>query len=240
MVNKNQKNFRYFDIILVLFVTVLLVSNIASSAKIIDWGMDILGLPLAFDAGTILFPISYIFGDVLVEVYGYRRSRRVIWLGFFCLALASSILWLVGRMPGESTWQTYAGDAAYSAILGGMSSGGIVLGSLAGYWSGEFSNSMILARLKVITNGRWLWLRTIGSTLVGELVDSIIFVTAATLFGVFPWSLFMTLTLTNYIFKVAVEIGFTPLTYSVVNFLKKAEQEDFFDKGTDFNPLIFN
>ena len=96
MVNKNQKNFRYFDIILVLFVTVLLVSNIASSAKIIDWGMDILGLPLAFDAGTILFPISYIFGDVLVEVYGYRRSRRVIWLGFFCLALASSILWLVG------------------------------------------------------------------------------------------------------------------------------------------------
>jgi len=240
MVNKNQKNFRYFDIILVLFVTVLLVSNIASSAKIIDWGMDILGLPLAFDAGTILFPISYIFGDVLVEVYGYRRSRRVIWLGFFCLALASSILWLVGRMPGESTWQTYAGDAAYSAILGGMSSGGIVLGSLAGYWSGEFTNAMILARLKVITNGRWLWLRTIGSTLVGELVDSIIFVTAATLFGVFPWSLFMTLTLTNYIFKVAVEIGFTPLTYSVVNFLKKAEQEDFFDKGTDFNPLIFN
>ena len=240
MVNKNQKNFRYFDIILVLFVTVLLVSNIASSAKIIDWGKDILGLPLAFDAGTILFPISYIFGDVLVEVYGYRRSRRVIWLGFFCLALASSILWLVGRMPGESTWQTYAGDAAYSAILGGMSSGGIVLGSLAGYWSGEFTNAMILARLKVITNGRWLWLRTIGSTLVGELVDSIIFVTAATLFGVFPWSLFMTLTLTNYIFKVAVEIGFTPLTYSVVNFLKKAEQEDFFDKGTDFNPLIFN
>jgi len=240
MVNKNQKNFRYFDIILVLFVTVLLVSNIASSAKIIDWGMDILGLPLAFDAGTILFPISYIFGDVLVEVYGYRRSRRVIWLGFFCLALASSILWLVGRMPGESTWQTYAGDAAYSAILGGMSSGGIVLGSLAGYWSGEFTNAMILARLKVITNGRWLWLRTIGSTLVGELVDSMIFVTAATLFGVFPWSLFMTLTLTNYIFKVAVEIGFTPLTYSVVNFLKKAEQEDFFDKGTDFNPLIFN
>ena len=240
MVNKNQKNFRYFDIILVLFVTVLLVSNIASSAKIIDWGMDILGLPLAFDAGTILFPISYIFGDVLVEVYGYRRSRRVIWLGFFCLALASSILWLVGRMPGESTWQTYAGDAAYSAILGGMSSGGIVLGSLAGYWSGEFTNAMILARLKVITNGRWLWLRTIGSTLVGELVDSMIFVTAATLFGVFPWSLFMTLTLTNYIFKVGVEIGFTPLTYSVVNFLKKAEQEDFFDKGTDFNPLIFN
>ncbi len=236
----SPKSYRYFDIILVLFVTVLLVSNIASSAKIIDWGMDILGLPLAFDAGTILFPISYIFGDVLVEVYGYRRSRRVIWLGFFCLALASAIFWLVGRMPGESTWQTYAGDAAYSAILGGMSSGGIVLGSLAGYWSGEFSNSMILARLKVITNGRWLWLRTIGSTLVGELVDSIIFVTAATLFGVFPWSLFMTLTLTNYIFKVAVEIGFTPLTYTVVNFLKKAEQEDFFDKGTDFNPLIFN
>jgi hypothetical protein len=240
MVQQNQQTSRYFDLILALFVTVLIVSNVASSAKIVDWGIDLVGLPLAFDAGTILFPISYIFGDILVEVYGFRRSRRVIWLGFFCLALTSVILWMVGRLPGESTWQSYAGDAAYAAILGGMSSGGIVLGSLAGYWSGEFSNSIILATLKVITNGRWLWIRTIGSTLVGELVDSVIFVTLATLFGVFPWTLFLTLTLTNYLFKVAVEIGFTPLTYLVVNYIKKVEQEDFFDRGTKFNPLIIN
>ena len=112
-----QKSYRYFDLLLAIFVTVLIVSNIASSAKIVDWGVSLFGLPLAFDAGTILFPISYIFGDVLVEVYGFRRSRRVIWIGFFCLALAAFVLWLVGRMPGEATWQDYAGDAAYAAIL---------------------------------------------------------------------------------------------------------------------------
>ena len=233
-----QKSYRYFDLILALFVTVLLVSNIASSAKIVDWGVSLFGLPLAFDAGTILFPISYIFGDVLVEVYGYRRSRRVIWTGFFCLALASIVLWLVSKMPGEATWQQYAGDAAYLAILGGMSSGGIVFASLAGYWSGEFSNSFVLAKMKILTNGRWLWTRTIGSTLVGELVDSLIFICVASLFGVFPWSLFLTLSLTNYIFKVGVEAAFTPLTYLVVGKLKKAENEDYYDRDTDFNPFV--
>jgi uncharacterized integral membrane protein (TIGR00697 family) len=233
-----QRSYRYFDLILALFVTVLLVSNIASSAKIVDWGVSLLGLPLAFDAGTILFPISYIFGDVLVEVYGYRRSRRVIWTGFFCLALASSVLWLVSKMPGQATWQQYAGDAAYAAILGGMSTGGIVLASLAGYWSGEFSNSFVLAKMKILTNGRWLWTRTIGSTLVGELVDSLIFICVASLFGVFPWSLFLTLSLTNYIFKVGVEAAFTPLTYLVVGKLKKAEHEDYYDRDTDFNPFV--
>ncbi len=234
----NQKSYRYFDLILALFVTVLLVSNIASSAKIVDWGISLFGLPLAFDAGTILFPISYIFGDVLVEVYGYRRSRRVIWLGFLCLVLASAVFWLVSGMPGEGTWQEYAGDSAYAVILGGMSTGGIVLGSLAGYWSGEFSNSFVLAKMKLWTGGRWLWSRTIGSTLVGELVDSLLFVSVASLFRVFPWSLFATLSLTNYIFKVSVEFLFTPLTYMIVNYLKKAEQEDFFDHNTDFNPFL--
>ena len=159
----NTKPYRYFDIILGIFVAVLITSNIASSAKIVDWGFGIFGIRMAFDAGTLLFPVSYIFGDILTEVYGYKRSRRVIWTGFFALALAAFIFWLVGRLPGEATWQGYAGDNAYQAILGGMSSGGIVFASLAAYWLGEFSNSFVLAKMKILTNGRWLWSRTIGA-----------------------------------------------------------------------------
>lgn len=232
-----DKQFRFFDIIMALFVTVLVVSNVASSAKIIDLGGSLFGLPLAFDAGTLLFPISYIFGDILTEVYGFKRSRRVIWVGFFALVLASAVFWLVSVLPGETTWQGYAGDAAYAAILGGMSSGGIVLGSLAGYWSGEFSNSFVLAKMKILTNGRYLWMRTVGSTLVGELVDSLIFVAVASWFGVFPWSLFATLALTNYLFKTGVEVLMTPVTYLAVNFLKRKEHEDYYDRGTNFNPF---
>lgn len=232
-----EKSYRYFDLIMAVFVTVLVVSNVASSAKLVDLKFGIFGVPMAFDAGTLLFPLSYIFGDILTEVYGYKRSRRVIWTGFFCLALAAGVFALVGILPGESTWQAYAGDAAYAAILGGMSSGGIVLGSLAGYWSGEFTNSFTLAKMKLLTNGRHLWSRTIGSTLVGELVDSSVFVIVASAFGVFPWSLFVTLVLTNYMFKCTVEALMTPVTYVVVNRLKQAEQEDYYDRGTNFNPF---
>jgi uncharacterized integral membrane protein (TIGR00697 family) len=234
----NTKTYRYFDIILGVFIAILLVSNVASSAKIVDWGFSILGIRIAFDAGTILFPISYIFGDILTEVYGYKRSRRVIWTGFFSLALAAFIFWLISIMPGESTWQTYAGDNAYQSILGGMSSGGIVLASLAAYWLGEFSNSFILAKMKIITRGRWLWSRTIGSTLIGEFVDTVIFIMVASAFHVFPWSLFLTLTITNYVFKVSMEVLMTPVTYAVVGFLKHAENEDVYDKDTNFNPFI--
>jgi uncharacterized integral membrane protein (TIGR00697 family) len=220
-----------------VFVTVLIVSNIASSAKIVDWGFSILGVRMAFDAGTILFPVSYIFGDILTEVYGYKNSRRVIWAGFGCLALSAIIFWVVKVLPGEAQWEKYAGDAAYLAILGGMSSGGIVLASLAGYWSGEFTNSFVMAKMKILTNGRWLWTRTIGSTVVGELVDTIVFVTIASIFRVFPWSLFLTLSLTNYVFKCTVEALMTPATYAAVGALKKAENEDYFDRGTNFNPF---
>jgi uncharacterized integral membrane protein (TIGR00697 family) len=232
-----ERPHRYFDLITAVFVTVLLVSNVVSSAKIVDLGFRVLGVDMAFDAGTILFPISYIFGDILTEVYGYRRSRRAIWTGFFCLGLASLVFFAVSRLPGEATWQQYAGDAAYTSILGGMSTGGIVMGSLAGYWSGEFTNSFILAKMKVFTEGRWLWTRTIGSTIAGQMVDTVVFVAVASVFGVFPWSLFLTLTLTNYLFKVVVEAGMTPLTYGAVNVLKKAESEDFFDRKTNFNPF---
>lgn len=233
------RQFRYFDLIMAVFVTVLVVSNVASSAKIVDWGFSLFGVRMAFDAGTILFPISYIFGDILTEVYGYKRSRRVIWAGFFCLALASAVFWVVGALPGEAGWQEYAGDAAYLAILGGMSSGGIVLASLAGYWAGEFTNSFILAKMKILTGGRWLWSRTIGSTIAGELVDTIVFVAVASLFGVFPWALFLTLAVTNYLFKVGVEALMTPVTYLAVGALKKAETEDYYDRDTNFNPFTY-
>ena len=218
-----MKQYRYFDILMAVFVTVLVLSNIASSAKIVDLGFSLFNVPMAFDAGTILFPVSYIFGDVLSEVYGYKKSRRVIWMGFACLALSAVVFGVVSALPGEATWQGYAGDNAYSAILGGISTGGIVLASLAGFWTGEFSNSFILAKMKVLTNGRWLWTRTIGSTLVGELVDTVMFVVVASVFGVFPWSLFLALTVTNYLFKCGVEALMTPVTYGVVGFLKKAE-----------------
>ena len=233
-----MKQYRYFDLIMAVFVTVLVLSNIASSAKIVDLGFSLFGVRLAFDAGTILFPVSYIFGDVLTEVYGYKKSRRVIWMGFACLALSAVIFRIVRVLPGESTWQGYAGDEAYSAILGGMSTGGIVLASLAGFWTGEFSNSFVLAKMKVLTNGRWLWTRTIGSTLVGELVDTVMFVAVASAFSVFPWSLFLTLTVTNYLFKCGVEALMTPVTYGLVGFLKKVENEDYYDKDTNFNPFV--
>ncbi len=232
-----NRQYRYFDLIMAVFVTVLVVSNVASSAKIVDWGFSLFGVRMAFDGGTILFPVSYIFGDILTEVYGYKNSRRVIWAGFACLALSAGIFWIVSILPGEAQWQQYAGDAAYRAILGGMSSGGIVLASLAGFWSGEFSNSFVLAKMKILTNGRWLWTRTIGSTIVGELVDTVVFISIASLFGVFPWGLFVTLVLTNYLFKCGMGALMTPVTYKVVNTLKRVESEDYYDRETNFNPF---
>jgi uncharacterized integral membrane protein (TIGR00697 family) len=233
-----ERPYKYFDLVMVVFVTVLIVSNIASSAKIIDWGITLFNqIPLAFDAGTLLFPVSYIFGDVLTEVYGYKRSRRVIWTGFAMLALTSLVFGLVRIMPGEANWQASAGQTAYDQILGGMSSGGIVLASLLAFFAGEFSNSYILAKMKLLTHGRWLWSRTIGSTLVGEAVDSLIFVAVATLTGVFPSSIFVMLVVTNYLFKVAIEIIMTPLTYLIVSQLKRTESEDFYDWRTNFNPF---
>jgi len=231
------RTYRYYDFIVALFVAVLLISNVASSAKIIDWGVSIFGLPLAFDAGTLLFPISYIFGDILTEVYGYKKSRRVIWAGFFSAALMSVSFWVIGRMPGEGAWELYAGQEAYDAILGGVASGGIVIASLVAYFAGEFSNSYVLAKMKVATEGRWLWTRTIGSTLVGEGVDTVLFVLVATLLGVFPWAIALTLIVSNYIFKVAIEVILTPVTYRAVSFLKQAEQEDYYDRETNFNPF---
>jgi uncharacterized integral membrane protein (TIGR00697 family) len=220
------------------FVTVLVVSNVASSAKIVDLGFSIFGIRLAFDGGTLLFPLSYVFGDVLTEVYGFRASRRVIWTGFTALALSSLVFLFLRALPADAEWEGYAGTAAYDAILGGMSTGGIAIASLAGYWVGEFSNSVILSRIKTLMKGRLLWVRTIGSTLVGELLDSVVFVFIASLTGVFGWELFASLVVTNYILKCAIEVIMTPATYFAVFKLKKAEAIDTYDVGISFNPFM--
>jgi hypothetical protein len=235
----SSQSFKYLDIIIVVFVLVLVLSNIASSSKIIDWGISIGPIPLSFDAGTILFPISYIFGDVITEVYGYKRSRRIIWIGFGALIFSALVFWLVQILPGETTWQASVGQEAYNQVLGGMSSGGIIIASLVGYLAGSFSNAIMMAFMKVLTQGKLLWSRTIGSTIVGQAFDTFTFILIATALGVFPWNLFWSLTITNYIFKVGMEALVTPVTYWVVNGLKRAEGIDVYDNETDLSPFKF-
>jgi uncharacterized integral membrane protein (TIGR00697 family) len=224
MTQGRQQGYRYFDLIMALFVAVLLISNVASS-KIVDLG------PFTFDGGTLLFPISYIFGDILTEVYGYRRSRRVIWAGFACAGLMAGVFALVGALPPAEGWEH---QEAYEAILG--TTPRIVLGSLIAYFAGEFSNSYTLAKMKIWTQGRWLWTRTIGSTLVGEGVDTVLFVTIA-FAGTMPWPLFWSIVVSNYVFKVGLEAVMTPVTYQITSFLKRTENEDVYDVDTDFNPF---
>lgn len=230
-----MKQYRYFDLVMASFVTVLLLSNLLSSAKIIDLGASIAGLPLAFDAGTLVFPISYIFGDILTEVYGYSRARRVIWVGFAASVLLAFFTWLAGVLPGESFWQQSVGQAAYEGVLGGIS--GLIVASLAAYWLGSFSNSFVMAKMKIATEGRLLWARTIGSTLVGQLIDTGAFIIIATLLGVFPPEILLTLIVTNYLFKVGIEVLLTPVTLRFVTWLKHAEDVDHFDHDTRFNPF---
>lgn len=219
-----EKNYKYLSTISVLFVAVLLISDIAST-KITDIGW------LTFDAGTLLFPLTYIFGDVLTEVYGYKKSRRVIWLGLFCAFLMSMVFYIVGKLPADASWN---GQEAYDMILGQTPR--IVLASLIAFFSGEFSNSYVLAKMKIWTKGKMLWARTIGSTVVGELVDTVLFVLIA-FWGVLPTDVLMVIILSNYIFKTGVEVLFTPITYKVIGFLKKKEQEDYYDTNTNFNPF---
>ena len=231
--------FKYLDLITIVFVLVLVLSNIASSAKIIDWGVSLGSLRLSFDAGTLLFPISYIFGDVLTEVYGYKRSRRIIWLGFGALIFSALVFRLVQVLPGEAVWESSVGQQTYDLVLGSMSTGGIVLASLAGFFAGSFSNAIIMALMKLLTKGKYLWMRTIGSTIVGEAMDTFTFILVASALRVFPWEIFWSLTVTNYIFKVGVEALMTLVTYWVVNHLKKSEEVDVFEEGTKFSPFIF-
>jgi len=222
-----NKNYKYLGSIGIFFVSVLLISNIAST-KILDlrW--------FVFDGGTLLFPLSYIFGDILTEVYGYKNTRKIIWLGFFMALLMSLVFIVVGKLPAAVGWNN---QNAYDQILGLAPR--IVLASLLAYTCGSFSNSFILAKMKIWTKGKMLWTRTIGSTLVAEFIDSSIFIMVA-FWGILPNQLLITLIVSNYIFKTTIEVVFTPITYRIVKFLKKEEGEDFYDTKTNFNPFSSN
>ena len=224
--NPPEKNYKYLGDLSVLFVSVLLISNIASTKIVYFWG-------LSLDGGTLLFPLCYIFDDILTEVYGYKKARRVIWLGFSCALVMALLFMIIGKLPASADW---GNQSAYDLILG--STPRIILASLVAYLFGTFSNSFILAKIKIATKGKKLWMRTIGSTVVGELLDSSIFILIAFL-GVLPSSLLFALIVSNYLFKTAIEVLFTPLTYKIVNFLKKKEDEDYFDNNTNFNPFSF-
>lgn len=221
---KSQKQFRYLDVITGLFVSILIISNIASS-KITSFG------PFTFDGGTILFPLSYIFGDILTEVYGYGRDRKIIWIGLACNLLMAAVFMIVGALPPAHDWHN---QSAYDAILGLTPR--IVVASIIAYFVGEFANSFTMAKLKIVTKGKYLWSRTISSTLISEFFDTLLFGTIA-FTGFMSTNDLMILLVSNYTFKVGVEIVFTPITYAVVNFLKKIEHEDYFDFKTNFNPF---
>jgi uncharacterized integral membrane protein (TIGR00697 family) len=223
-------SFKYLDVVASFFVSILVISNIASSAKIVDLGISLFSVPLVFDGGTILFPFAYVLGDVLTEVYGFKTARRVILTGFSALALTAVVFFVLGILPPEAGWEAETGgNAAFNAILGGISYGGIVLASLSAYLVGELSNAIILSKLKVKMKGRLLWVRTIGSTLVGEFLDTAIFILIASAAGVFSWEIFWSLVITNYILKCGIEIVVTPFTYWASQFLKKREGFDVYD-----------
>jgi uncharacterized integral membrane protein (TIGR00697 family) len=227
MPQATRRDYRYYDLIMAAFVTILICSNFISAPKRVTLA------GFTFGAGVLFFPISYLFGDVLTEVYGYARSRKVVWAGFGALASASFMSWVVLRLPAAPTWHN---QEAWETVFGGTPR--VVVASMLGFFCGEFANSFTLAKLKIATAGRWLWVRTIGSTLAGELVDSVLFYPIAFL-GRPGWSAedVVQILLANYTLKVGWEVAATPLTYKVVGFLKRAEREDYYDYGTDFTPF---
>ncbi|MBA2289768.1 MAG: queuosine precursor transporter [Chloroflexia bacterium] len=214
----------WFMVIVALYVTSLITANTVA-VKVLEFG------PWVTDAGLITFPIAYIVGDVLTEVYGYAAARRVIWLGFMCNLIAVGTFQLAGALPAESSWE---GGDAYSMIFG--STPRILVASFCAYLIGEFANSYVLARMKVWTNGRWLWTRTIGSTVIGQGLDSVVFVLIA-FSGVFTAGVIQDMIITNWVLKTGYEVIATPGTYWVVNKLKAAEGIDVYDRNTDFRPI---
>jgi uncharacterized integral membrane protein (TIGR00697 family) len=222
------KSYRYYDFVMAAFVTVLICSNLIGPAKIVQ--VD--GWP-AFGAGVLFFPISYVFGDVLTEVYGYARARRVIWAGFAGLAFASIMAAVVVALPPAPFWEH---QKAYETAFGQAPR--IAAASMFAYFCGEFVNSFVLAKMKILTAGRWLWTRTIGSTIVGEAVDSALFYPLAFYgSGIIPNDKLPAIMLAQFTLKVAVEVIFTPLTYKIVGALKRAENEDYYDRETRFTPF---
>jgi uncharacterized integral membrane protein (TIGR00697 family) len=221
----HRQTYRYYDLVLAGFVTVYLCSNLIGPAK----AVEVAGF--TFGAGVLFFPISYIFGDILTEVYGYARARRVIWAGFGAMAFASLMATVVVALPPAKGWPF---QEAYQTVFGQTPR--IVAASLVAFWAGEFVNSYVLAKMKVWMEGKRLWMRTIGSTICGEGVDSLLFYPLAFL-GVWEGALLVTVMTTNYVLKVLVEVVMTPVTYRVVAWLKRVESEDYYDRKTDFNPF---
>jgi len=224
----SPRNYRYYDLVMAAFVTVLLCANLIGAAKTARLG------PFTFGAGVLFFPLSYVFGDVLTEVYGYARARKVVWAGFGALAFAALmskvVLWFE---PAPGDWnQGY--HTAMLTVFGNTPR--LVFASLVAYFCGEFCNSYVLAKMKLRTSGRLLWMRTIGSTIVGEAIDSLVFYPLA-FYGLWSDEQLLTVLMTNYGLKVGWEVLMTPVTYRVVNFLKRAESEDYFDRDTDFTPF---
>ncbi len=220
-----QRNYRYYDLVMAAFVTVLLCSNLIGPAKIAEVG------GVTFGAGVLFFPFSYIFGDCLTEVYGYARARKVVWAGFGALIFASIMTQIVLAFPPAPGWPD---QAAYETALG--STWRIALASLIAFWAGEFVNSYVLAKIKLEMGGKKLFVRTIGSTIAGQAVDSLIFYTLA-FYGLWSTETLITVMASNYALKVAWEAAMTPFTYKIVGFLKKAEREDYFDRSTNFTPF---
>ena len=223
-----QRSYKYYDFVMAAFVTVLICSNLIGPAKIVqlgDWP--------AFGAGVLFFPISYVFGDILTEVYGYARARRVIWAGFAGLAFASLMAAVVVALPPAPFWEN---QKAYEVAFGQAPR--IAAASMFAYFCGEFVNSFVLAKMKIVTAGRWLWTRTIGSTIAGEAVDSSLFYPLAFYnSGIIPNDKLGAIMLAQFVLKVGVEVLFTPVTYRVVAALKRAENEDYYDRETNFTPF---
>ncbi len=220
-----RRHFRYFDYVMAAFVAILLLSNLIGAAKLATVG------GWTFGAGILFFPVSYVIGDVLTEVYGYANARRCVWMGFFALIFMAFMSYIVVAMPPAPGWE---GQAAYESVFG--STWRIVLASVTAFWAGEFVNSFVLARMKIITGGKYLWTRTIGSTVFGQFADSLIFYPIAFL-GIWSTEQVLTVMVTNWGLKVLWEALLTPVTYAVVNWLKRREGADVFDTGTDFSPF---
>jgi uncharacterized integral membrane protein (TIGR00697 family) len=227
-----RKNYKYYDLVMVAFVVVLICSNLIGPAKAAQFDLPLIGT-ITFGAGVLFFPISYIFGDILTEVYGYAYSRRVIWAGFAGLFFASLMAYVIVALPPAPEWKN---QAVYEIAYG--STWRIAGASLIAFCCGEFVNSFVLAKMKIATNGRWLWSRTIGSTIAGESVDSLLFYPLAFWnSGIMPNELVPVLMISQFFAKTGVEILLTPVTYVIVNFLKRKENEDWYDRNTEFNPF---
>jgi len=228
-----HRQYRYYDFIMAAFVCVLLCSNLIGAAKAAQVDLPLIGTVI-FSGGVLFFPISYIFGDILTEVYGYGRDRRVVWAGFAALAFASFMSAVVLALPAAADDFNREYQGHLEAVFGNTPR--IVAGSMIAFFCGTFANSYVLAKMKIATQGKWLWSRTIGSTLIGEAVDSGLFYVIA-FYGLWPDEQVLKVALAQYLLKTSWEVVMTPVTYKVVNFLKRHEREDWYDRHTNFSPF---